>query len=329
VPPPKLKMVGWLVEEAPSLRPKEPLGLPPIPGAEEEEPPLLEFDEREDQPSRIREEKEVLEYYGRRRDKLNKYIDNLFDDIPRELTGKEMDRALRLLTEARDVLAERPRQFDEAEYKVARAGAIIENRRHIRHGSSTYGNSILVYEIAWFLLLFAGFVFSQGVLRFLSAAIDINFFGPFWNSMMWGGIGGVVGALYSLHWHVATQQDFNKYYSMSYVVQPIMGLILGGAIYLIISAGFLGIQVASETAGTTAAVVYQLFPSLIAFVAGFRQKLVYELIDLIVKRITPNPEAEYKKTEKAREEAEEAAEEEETAPPTPKPQEGEEEGSAS
>ena len=55
----------------------------------------------------------------------------------------------------------------------------------------------------------------------------MQFFNPFWNAMMWGGIGGVVGALYSLHWHVAIRQDFKKYYSMSYIVQPIMGLILG------------------------------------------------------------------------------------------------------
>ena len=32
---------------------------------------------------------------------------------------------------------------------------------------------------------------------------------PPWSTMLWGGIGGIVGALYSLHWHVAELQDFD------------------------------------------------------------------------------------------------------------------------
>ncbi len=287
--PPRLSITEWPGEEALLLWPKEPLGQPPIPGAEdlEEEAPLLEFEEREEQPSRRREEEEVLEFYGRRREKLNKSIDILFDTVPRELVGREMGGALKLLTEARDILAEKPRQFDEAEYKVARAEAIVENRRIIRYSSSIHGNILLFYEIIWFLLLFAGFLLSQRVIQFVSlvatpGADATLFFTPFWNTMMWGGIGGVVGALYSLYWHVAVQQDFNKYYTMSYVVQPIMGLILGGAIYLVMAAGFLGTEV-QKAAGVA---IY--LPSLVAFVAGFRQQFVYELIDMIVKRLTPS-----------------------------------------
>ncbi len=303
MPPPKLKLEGVLAEEAarfgtkPRLTPPGPMGEP-----EEEEPlPEISPGDRADQPSRIRAEEEVLDFFGRNRERLNKKITELYEVVPRELNGKEMNRTLNLLGQARDILAERPRQFDEAENIFARAEAILENRRRIRRSTNTYGMAILIYEIIWFLLLFGSFIFGQSLAEQFLGTIQIgnmkmaDFITPFWTAMAWGGIGGVVGALWALHWHVGELQDFDKQYSMWYLLQPIMGLILGGAMYLILRAGFLVVQI-GEAPGASI-IQHYVFPSLLAFIAGFRQNMVYETIDRIIQVIMPKPEVKEEEEE--------------------------------
>lgn len=107
---------------------------------------------------------------------------------------------------------------------------------------------------------------------------------------MWGGIGGAVGALYSLWWHVADRQDFDRQYLMWYIVQPIMGMVLGGIIYLAIAAGFLVLQ-ATPAVGPTN-IGSWLMPSLLACLAGFRQNFVYEVLDRIMAAFMPKKDEE-------------------------------------
>ena len=108
---------------------------------------------------------------------------------------------------------------------------------------------------------------------------------PIINTMIWGGIGGIVGALYTLWWHISREQDFDRNYLMWYMVQPLMGLVLGGIIFLIMAGGFLIINVnlTDDTASTGA----RLLPYLAAVLAGFRQNFIYEQFDRLIALFTP------------------------------------------
>ena len=103
---------------------------------------------------------------------------------------------------------------------------------------------------------------------------------------MWGGIGGAVGALYSLWWHVADRQDFDRQFVLWYIVQPIMGMVLGGIIYLAIASGFLVLQ-ATPAPASPGNVGSWLMPSLVACVAGFRQNFVYEVLNRVIAAFLP------------------------------------------
>ncbi|MGQ9627355.1 MAG: hypothetical protein ACUVV0_10690, partial [Anaerolineae bacterium] len=306
-PPPKVQIGGWLMEEAGLLPTRPHLG-PPGPGVTEREELPLELPPGgiEEQPSRRRREEEVIEYYGKKRDYLNRRIDELYEVVPRELSDEEMANALAHLSKARDILAEKPRQFDQAEYLVARAEAIVERRRRIRYSSNTWGLLILMYALGWFLALFGGFLFGQNIITWvlrtaqLTQAEVMSFYAPFWSALMWGGIGGVVGALYSLHWHVADRQDFEQQFTMWYIVQPIMGVILGGIVYLLVGVGFLNLQIVGEPT-SPAVTAIRFFPSLLACIAGFRQNLVYELIEMLIKRLTPEIKKEKAQAEQVEE----------------------------
>ena len=100
---------------------------------------------------------------------------------------------------------------------------------------------------------------------------------------MWGGIGGIIGALYALWWHISDQQDFERQYLMWYLVQPIMGTVLGGIVFLLLTGGFLLLQVKPSDANAGA----RLIPYLVAVLAGFRQNFIYGQFDRLIALFAP------------------------------------------
>ncbi len=278
--------------------------------------------ERFERPPQISDEVSERTVLGRlgekRQEALFGQIDTLVVEAARILSvDKGLEEALSLLREARDISIETPRQFDEAEYRVARVRAMLERKQNISRWSLIYGYPVLLFEVVCFVLLLGSLLFDHSLAVFIAnitkttfsdmASLSMEHIFPLWNTMAWGGIGGVVGSLYSLYWHAAVEQDFDKQYLMWYIVQPIMGVILGGIVYLIIAAGFISIQVLasqaptfSEAAQAMANPALKAFHSVVACVSGFRQRFVYEMLDQIVQVLTPKPKT------KAEREAEEA-----------------------
>lgn len=319
-PPPEIKPGGYLMEHPVAL--DEGAGLPTGAVPQKERARAEYAEERPPQISLEISERTVLGRLGEKRlQDLFKEIDALVVEAAQVLSvDKGLEEALSLLRDARDISLETPRQFDEAEYRVARVRAMLERKRNIGRWSLIYGYPVLLYQILWFLLLLGSLLFDHSLAVFIAnltkttftdmASLSMEHIFPLWNTMAWGGIGGVVGSLYSLYWHAAVEQDFDKQYLMWYIVQPIMGVILGGIVYLIIASGFISIQVLagqatdfSEAAQTMANPAIKAFHSVVAVVAGFRQRFVYEMLDRVVQVLTPRPKT------KAEREAEEAAKE--------------------
>jgi hypothetical protein len=321
-PPPEIKPGGYLLEHGVAVG--EGAGLPTGVAPREERPRAELAEERPPQISLEVSERTVLGRLGEKRlQDLFKEIDALVVEVAQVLSvDKGLEEALNLLREARDISLETPRQFDEAEYRVARVRAMLERKRNISRWSLIYGYPVLLYQVVWFLLLLGSLLFDHSLAVFIANLTEVTFSDmaslsmehifPLWNTMAWGGIGGVVGSLYSLYWHAAVEQDFDKQYLMWYIVQPIMGVILGGIVYLIIGSGFMSVQVlagqatdVSGAAQSMASPAIKAFHSVVACVAGFRQRFVYEMLDKVVQVLTPKPKT------KAEREAEEKEKEEE------------------
>ncbi len=316
-PPPEIKPGGYLLEHPVAVG--EGAGLPAgvVPREARVEAERLEAIPPQISPEVS--ERTVLSRLGEKRQQdLIERIDALVVEAAQILSvDKGLEEALRLLREARDITLERPRQFDEAEYRVARVKAMLERKQNISRWSLIYGYPVLVYEVIWFLLLLGSFLFDHSLALFIAnmtgttfadmAKLSMEHIFPLWNTMAWGGIGGVVGSLYSLYWHAAVEQDFDKQYLMWYIVQPIMGLILGGIVYLVIAAGFLSVQVLTAQASTVTEAAQAMttpavkaFHSVVACVAGFRQRFVYEMLDRVVQVLTPKPKTKAELEEEAK-----------------------------
>ncbi|MBN1937507.1 MAG: hypothetical protein JW934_22810 [Anaerolineae bacterium] len=243
-------------------------------------PDKLQDADADQQPSRIREEAEVIEAIPpKERIELWHEINTLYERVAQELaTHKDQKPALTLLREAQDILMEKPRQFDEAKYKVNQVKTLLQRRNAVITSTRTNAWWVFGYDILWIIVLFLLVFFVNP--KFAKTGIE-----ALWNTLLWGGIGGVVGGFYGLYRHASELQDFDKQYTMWYVAQPIIGLLLGGAIHLIMNAGFLAVNVE----GTE--VTMQWLPALLAFLGGFRQRFVLDLIANVVDRLSPPRES--------------------------------------
>ncbi|MBN1991422.1 MAG: hypothetical protein JW953_01875 [Anaerolineae bacterium] len=234
----------------------------------------------------------VTRYIGQdRREKLDQDIMQLYNEVAAELSVNKEDAefALKILSQAQDIILEDPRQYDEALYRVAIVRTMIARKRNLRRWSYTWGSFVFFYAVVWLVAFIAGFLLDAQLQNFITETnAQVDAVRAAWFSALAGGIGGVIGILYSLYWHVAMKQDFDRQYVMYYLVQPVMGFVLGSVIYFIIEAGFL-VFGGQGLVGTRMVVALQV---LLGWIAGFRQRFVFEMIDKIVQRVSPKPKGE-------------------------------------
>jgi len=222
---------------------------------------------------------------------LHQQIDELYQQVTAEFSSPpgNADHMLKLLQEARQILLESPENYVAAEYRIAQVRSTMSRTRESRTQSARLAPRVFVYEVVWLVLFLLGLVFAAPLAGVFTRAGNItgatasDLF-PFWNTLMWGGIGGIIGALYALWWHVSDQQDFDQQYVMWYLVQPIMGVVLGGIVYLLLAAGFLVLQITPSDPNAGA----RLLPYLLAVLAGFRQNFIYNQFDRLVSLFAPS-----------------------------------------
>lgn len=238
--------------------------------------------------------------------RLDREIDELYKETVASLSGEdEAQAAFEGLRRARMMLLLEPEQFAEIEYLVNQIKAMLNRVQQSAEWGPHYGPRILIYEVLW--LAFLGFfavitlIPNTGLSRWVAyllgsgtATVELNWVMMLISTVCWGGIGGVTGALWSLHYHVSVRRDFDRAENLWYFVQPIMGMVLGAMVYLIIGAGFLVVQV--DLSAADAAFGARLLPATIALVVGFRQNVVLDMIDRIVNLVTPGASTDTPRT---------------------------------
>lgn len=283
-------MVITAQEEA-DARPQSPFARPA--------PPIEELPVRA--PASQEEQRRILAQINQERiDALHKQIDQLYREVPKNISNRPdlSNQIMGLLRQARTTLYEKPHEFVDAEFKVQQAFSLYNRVENSEKWADSYGWRVFWFEVGIFILFLLSFL---GLLAYgaeFSAALSRRFgieepgngvftAVGFWATFVWGGIGGVVGSMFILWTHVSERQDFERQHVMWYVAQPIMGLILGGVIFLIINTGLLSLQGGQAAAESLRSEV-QLFPALIAFIAGFRPQFVFGLLIKIIKVINPS-----------------------------------------
>ncbi|HKZ54007.1 MAG TPA: hypothetical protein VJ123_00890 [Anaerolineales bacterium] len=201
-------------------------------------------------------------------------INNL--PLARQLLDR-IERARNQLMAGRENFEEAERVLNEAEYRIHLAARVTE-------WSASIGKRLLVYELAWVLVIALGMLYlprlAQDVAQSAFAAGEsvLSDLSVILNTMLWGGLGGVVNALVGLRTHVARDQDFDRQWAMWYVTNPIMGIVLGAFVFLIVRGGLLAILPNSGGEIQSTWLVYAF-----GWIAGFQQNVAYDLVERVVK----------------------------------------------
>ncbi len=205
---------------------------------------------------------------------LQTEIAALYGEV-REVLAPEQSaskQARALLSEASIMLKGQPEDLDVVEAKVRQVREILRQAQASQQNADTYGRPILIYLSAWLLLSLGAIIYfyldssllSQGLGRHANALVI---------TLFWGAIGGILSATHSLWWHTSEAQDYDHRFNASYVVRPVVGMILGGLIYAIIALAFDTFSL--DLPGN---LLLGLIPSLLALIAGFRSGQLLRLV---------------------------------------------------
>ena len=198
------------------------------------------------------------------------------------------------LLKARDIVLRRDAaKLPQAEYYVEFVQARLKRAVDSDTAARKYQWRILIWGLFWcgaFLALLI--LLNESWFRdyFISppsgnALVDME---VFLSTMVWGGIGGVVAVLYSLFKHVG-QRDFDVHYNLSYVGKPFLGVIVGATVYMAFAlvTRALGILPVSVDGGgqVVATPVAPGVMYLLAWVGGFKENRIFDLVDRGMKRV--------------------------------------------
>jgi hypothetical protein len=230
---------------------------------------------------------------------LDREVDVLYDKVGTLLSGQRQEAtvAFDILRRVRLILLKDPERYADAEYLVNQVRARTNQIEQSIAGGHTYGPKLFAYQTIWVAILalialvttINGTTFSAWIAYFLGVPMNsdqLNWAVLFLSTLAWGGIGGVTSALWSLHHHISVARDYDPVENLWYFSQPVMGIVLGGIVFLVMGAGFLVVQVDLSTT-SDAALGARLLPAAIAVIAGFRQSMVLDLIERVIALIIP------------------------------------------
>lgn len=217
-------------------------------------------------------------------------IDEVYDMVVNDVRGhfETTEAAIADLQKAKMLLMSSEDNYDNAQQLLMHVKARLRLEQKVRSWTRTRGTWLAIYLIAWlFLITLLSFMTNR-----VSAVMDL--FVPSWMVSMYlpalfGGMGGVIGALWVLIKHAAQKRDFDPIHTTWYVTNPFMGLALGVIAYLVVwGGGNVLTSVASPGATTfTEAGETSIALYLICLIVGFNQNLLWRLLDKFIKSITP------------------------------------------
>ena len=228
---------------------------------------------------------ERLHDFWKRADQAQKDVNTRINSLPIARTLLDQIQCARNeILAGREYIEEAERALNEVEYRI-----LLSER--VARWSYSIGGGLAIYEILLFVFAILGLLFAA---PWLLNYVQVQAAGPasptwpteqwahdivlVFNSMMWGVLGGVTGALYALWIHIAREQDFDKQYTMWYLLSPVGGLVVGAFIFLVVRLGIFSLTAGQETSITSPLILYAL-----AWLAGFQQNVVYDLVKSFLK----------------------------------------------
>jgi len=216
---------------------------------------------------------------------MSERITRLYDDVKADLAGSPAigDHCLETLKQARAAYLKC--DYAAAEFYVQSVDARLKrNVRSVRASRS---------PVVWVLWLWELTVFGIcSSIVAISFIVNLTLFGlpvapelvVLLRTFGWGGIGGVLGAMFKMPWRVQSR-EYDPADNMDYFARPLKGIAIGGLFFLLAQVGILGTSLTLPREVPVGPVFLYLFTVL----AGFKQEYVGEFFDGVMKAIFRAP----------------------------------------
>ncbi|MGF1504592.1 MAG: hypothetical protein ACFB51_05575 [Anaerolineae bacterium] len=227
-------------------------------------------------------------------------IDELYEVVIDRVRGdyEDTQQSLTDLKKARELLLAGREFYDNAEELVNGVKARLRMREKTRQWARTHGAWIGVYLVISLLILSGASIFipdvtallmERGVSEFQTGTILPGLF---------GGLGGVFGALWVLIKHTAIERDFDPSHTSWFVLNPVLGIALGVITYLVLLGASLVVLALFTRPDQPVGLQdqYLLVIYAVCVVVGFRQNFFWQLLERFTKAILPGRDNETKAT---------------------------------
>ncbi len=193
-------------------------------------------------------------------------------NIPRIVTTDYI--ALELLDRiqvGRNLLMAGRENYEEAERQISE----VEYRLQLSSNLKKLGKTAIPQLYAYLALWFVGLVVGLFLLGETAFSAEGGLFILLAGSMVWGGLGGVVGALLPLIEHFSVKQDYSTQHTWWYLSSPLVGAAMGAFVHLMLSAGLLSLASGNLSSPL---VIY-----ILAGLAGYQHNVFTDLIKRLLK----------------------------------------------
>jgi hypothetical protein len=226
-------------------------------------------------------------------DALWNEINETYDLVVNDVRGhfNTTQQSLSQLKKARELLLSGPENFDNAEQLVKEIKSRLRLEEKVRQWSGTRGAWLATYLVMWFVLLSLSSLATNQVSQ-TAASFVPDWMVATWLPGLFGGLGGVIGALWVLNKHITKCRDFDPIHTMWYITNPILGIALGVVTYLLVrGGGWLVTQIGSSGD-------FVMSPALtvtlivLCIIVGFNQNVLWSLVDRFVKTVIPSEDTD-------------------------------------
>lgn len=196
---------------------------------------------------------------------INNKIQSL--EVARQLY-EQVKFARRELIAGREHFDEAERYVNEVEYRASHATTVMS-------WSFLLGVLIFVYEIGIAVGLVYILFVLLGEAAWMEGSSRMTYIAA---SMVFGSLGGVIGASFSLVKHVAVDQDFEWQHSQWYFASPVMGAGVGLVVYMILLGSMNSMVGGAADSLSSPIIIY-----LLAWLAGYQHNVFTDMIKRILK----------------------------------------------
>lgn len=166
--------------------------------------------------------------------------------------------------------------FEEAERHIAEAEYRVQHSIQLEKWSKSLIPKLFIYLAVWFVALTSATIYMLISGNDIFSADTGNLF-KFAGSMIFGGVGGIVGALLPLIKHFSEEQDFSDRHVWWYYASPFIGVGMGFIIFVFVSAGAFSLSAGSGTISSP----YLLY--ILAGLAGYQHNVFTDLVKRMLK----------------------------------------------